>query len=306
MIELEKDLDIIAQLFDFEGFMSKKMNTQQVKRYFQMTAFLYRRFHSKQGAMHFPLYTGAGEKQHHEALHTQANYISQIIEKYKPSHITELGCGMGFNSLVLAKRYPRVLFKGLDPSLAHLRFARKEAQMIENLSYAPASWGESAFWSSPMDLLYAVESFCYASNLPQVMQQIAQKLSPEGHLLIFDAFTTDALKHGSASLRSAVRLSAAAFAVSAWHNIEEVIQEAEKQGLALITRQDLSTEAMPNLRRFQQDTRALFYKKWFRYLLKNRLIPEVWIGHLIGGLLGLHTIGSEAQGYYYLHFKKKS
>jgi SAM-dependent methyltransferase len=306
MNTLQEDLDLVTQLFDYEGFINKKMTSQQVKRYFQMTAFFYRQFHSKQGAMHFPLYLEGGADNHYDALHTQANYISSLIETHQLTRSLEIGCGMGFNSLLLAKKHPHTKFKGLDPALSHLRFARKKSKGIANLSYAPGDWHEPTYWTSPSDLMYAVESFCYITDLEKVLQSIAQNLDSSRHFVVFDAFCLPQLEESIPELKQAIQLSAAAFAVKAWWNVEEVIIKARKQGLKLVSKQDLSNEVMPNLLRFQKDTRALFQKKWFQYLLKNRLLPNIWIGHLIGGLLGAHTLGSKAQGYFYLHFQKEN
>ncbi len=303
---LIEDLEIIKRLIDYQSVVKKNYQAPQTKRYFQLTRFLYKYFHSKEGAMHFPLYPEGLTAEHAIALQTQANHIGELINQHALKNISEMGCGMGYNSFLLAQQFPEVSFKGYDISLASLRFARKQARKQNNLNYFPSAWQSPQHWNTPIDLLFAVESFCYAENLKQLFPTLSCKLNEEGHFVIFDAFNTSAIQTASPALQQAISLTAWAFALKAWHKVEEVESTAQQYGFVLRNKIDFSEAVMPNLLRFQRDMQALCRKKWFAKLAKSRLFPEVLLGHITGGLLGGHTLASEAQGYFYLHFQKKA
>lgn len=306
MKTLEDDLSIIKQLVDYQLVIKKNKQRPQTKKYFRLTRFFYRYFHSKEGAMHFPLYVEGLAQEHAVALQTQAHYIGELIRRYELKNVSEMGCGMGYNAFLLAQQFPDVRFKAYDISLSSLAFARKRIKAQSNLSYFPSAWQSPQHWNKPIDLMFAVESFCYAEDVAQVFAALSQKLNAGGHFVIFDAFNTAALQEASMDLEEAISLTAWAFALKAWHRVEEVEKTAQQYGFVLRSKIDFSEAVMPNLLRFQQDMQSLCRKKWFTALAQSQILPEVLLGHITGGLLGGHTLASKAQGYFYLHFQKEN
>ncbi|GAB4401599.1 MAG: hypothetical protein OHK0053_24510 [Microscillaceae bacterium] len=276
-------------------------------QYFGWTAWLYRLFHSREGAMHLPVYLPDGNGQHYEALQTQVRYLTPLLSKQTRLRVLEMGCGMGYNSHWLARHFPEHQFWGLDASLSHLRQARAMARYFRNLHFVPGNYHAPEAWPGPMHLIFAIESFCYVQDVEGVLAALAKNLSPGGHLVIFDAFAGTGFAHCSLREQQAQRLSALSFAVRDWWPVEIVKQKAAQQGLQLQAQTDYSAAVLPNLIRFQEDMRKTLgqYKPWFAWAYRRGVLPKAVFLHIMGGLLGAHTMASPAQRYYLLHWQKK-
>ena len=107
--KVEKYLEQIDRVFGIKNLLNKAIDTNLTKSYYEANAKYYRKLHSKNGAMHFPIFfkDGRCDRNHSEGLLQQAIFIQEYINKIKHLNnlkIVELESGQGFNSVFLAKK----------------------------------------------------------------------------------------------------------------------------------------------------------------------------------------------------------
>lgn len=67
----------------------------------------------------------------------EINSIASIIESKKCNSVADFGCGNGFSTIELAKRFPNILFYGFDYSIEMIKNAHllKEESKIKNIEF---------------------------------------------------------------------------------------------------------------------------------------------------------------------------
>jgi SAM-dependent methyltransferase len=303
---LHADLTLVQNLVDISSLLRQKVAKQNIKQYYRLTNFLYRRFHSHEGAMHFPLYLPNQAQNHFEGLTAQAQFVAAQCAEIQAHNVLEIGSGQGYNTLWLAKQNADSHFTGLDLMPFQARQAQHKARKsaLSNAQFIAGDFAKPPFSADSFELVFAVESFCYARRLAEVLTEVARILRKGGRLVIFDVFLHEGFENLPFEVQTATQLTGIGFAVARWYAWAELIAAAEQVGLFLLDSQNLSSAVRPNLLRFQTDMRRWLMNPWFRRLVRLHLIPKAILWHGITGLLAAHTVGDEAQGYFQIVFEK--
>lgn len=300
---LEKDLEKINKIIDIQKLAKENWQTQTIEKYYQKMDFLYRYFHSKEGAMHFPLYLPNGEKHHAEALTVQSNYIIEQAKKINAKKVMELGCGMGYNVRYIAEHLKEVESYGLDLSKKHLLFAEKKSKHLSNTHWIEGNLENPLV--KDFDILFAVESFCYTQNIENTLQNWYNITQKGGKAIIFDVFLPPTYQSAHKSYQIATQITAVGFAVKHWWEITHLQKKAEQIGWKVNRIDDISSSIQKNLSRFAKDaSRLLDYHFVTKLCYQMGILPSVWLKHCFTGILAAHTIGSEAQSYYQIELEK--
>ncbi|MCU0447955.1 MAG: methyltransferase domain-containing protein [Microscillaceae bacterium] len=304
-MDLQSDLKKIGQVLDLPKTLQQGVSPAEVTRYYQLTNYFYRRFHSREGAMHLPLYLPQRAQNHYEGLYEQANLIQDFIQNTDNQQVMEIGCGQGFNSIYLAKQNPQHQFVGLDLTALHIRQAQQKAQGLPNLTFRQGDFQKMDFAPHRFDLVFAIESFCYTRDISLIFKQLASVLKPQGKVIIFDVFTHPGFENLTADLQLAIHLNGIGFAVEKWWNIEELRQNAQIAGLEVLIAQNLASAIMPNLLSFQKGARRMFrYPQLTKLLLQLGVLPSALVKHAMSGVLAPYSIGEVAQGYFQIVLQK--
>lgn len=304
---IEEIFELLEKIIDIEKILANPQKLLHTQRYYYWTNYFYRRFHSKKGAMHFPLFLENGAKNHFEGLETQPNHIKNLIQTHQYTRIAEVGYGQGFNTNLLASQLPNAYFTGIDLLPKHQKQAQHHSQKLglQNTNFRVQDFEKPFVFSAKQEIFFAIESFCYAQSPQKVFENIAQNLKQGGKLVIFDMFCYENFEQLPAKTQQASQLSAIGYAVNHWKKINLVIEHAQKAGFSLKTNQDLTHAVRPNAIRFQKDAiNALQkYKFWFKYLYKMGILPTALLFHIIAGAIAPYAW--QAQGYFLLEFEKR-
>lgn len=260
-----------------------------VAPYYRQSGSAYRRAHSRDGCMHLAL--NPDGRFDPDGYFAQLHAVSAQIAAVGARRVLELGCGMGFNARFLSRAHPRVQLTGLDLMAAHIRFASRRAATLENLTLRQGDYAQAPppAETGVFDLVFAIETLCYARRPDAVAANIARWLKPGGRVVIFDGFRRPDFDTAPADVITAARLFEVTTAVTCgfWRT-EDWCGALERAGLRQMLTQDLTAQTLAGVRRLQHLALRLFLS-WKRHLLM-RLLPQHMLGNAVAGLLGPYMV----------------
>lgn len=109
--------------------------------------------------------------------------------KLQPQNILDLGCGTGFFTRELSKRYPDAKVTGADLAQGMIEYCAAQSQQEE---YVCADALRLPFESESFDFVFSNLTFQWIDELPQLFQELNRVLKPEG-LLLFTTLGPDTL-----------------------------------------------------------------------------------------------------------------
>lgn len=109
--------------------------------------------------------------------------------KLKPKRILDLGCGTGFFTRELSKRYPDAKVTGADLAQGMIDFCCSQSKQEE---YVCADALKLPFEASSFDFIFSNLTFQWVDELPQLFQELNRVLKPDG-LLLFTTLGPDTL-----------------------------------------------------------------------------------------------------------------
>jgi ubiquinone/menaquinone biosynthesis C-methylase UbiE len=238
-----------------------------------------------------------------EGYLTPAKEISSLINVNTTTDILELGCGKGFNSIFLAKRFPDIQFQGVDITHEHLLTANRKAQRIDNAVFSYGDFHHLEFRNGSFDIVYELESICHALDQKKVLQGVYDKLKQNGVFVLYEGFRMNDFEELSDEIKKAARLTEKSMAVNRSLEVGEWLKIATEIGFKIRVCENISEAIMPNLGKFQKLSRG-----YFKYPFLSRLflvfLPRDMIMNSIAGLLMPFTIRHRAQGYFKIILSK--
>lgn len=287
--------------------LGKELTTTHstVTDYYSKSAFYYKKFHSPEGAMHLPI-SFSNKDSHLYKLRYQADTVKQIIQENKYTSVLELGCGMGFNSRYLAENLPEVEFEAVDITVQNIEFASKKAEALKNVSFRYGDFDNLQIDPKKYDLIFAVETLCHSKGLKSLINAAADKLNPNGRIVIFDGYEKE--KGGELSdiaEKEAYKLLCWGFALDKFQQLEEITDESNYPHLEMEELTEFSENVLPNMIVFQNGSKnTLKYPLLLKLLLNLRIVPMALVKQLSAGLFGSYFIQSGFLGYYKVVLRK--
>jgi len=103
----------------------------------------------------------------------------------RPAAVLDAGCGKGYLSLYLAKRYPEAWVVGMDTSAEDIRTAQRmrRAARVENLSFLRGDL-QQPIGAGAYDLIVSSEVLEYVPDEAAALRQLFEALRPGGALLL--------------------------------------------------------------------------------------------------------------------------
>jgi len=299
---LHQQLKKINQIRSIDKIM-KDIDLDYTIDYYSKTNKFYRKYHSKEGSMHFAL--KMPENNYASSFEYQAQAIASYLDKTKPSKVVELGCGPGFNTRYIAQRHPLSSFSGIDLTPLHVQQAREEAKDLSNVSFSVGDF-EKANQEREADIVFSVETTCHAHDIANVFTHSYDSLKPGGKLIFIDAYLNDSFKTADKETQLAADLFAQGFAVKRAQHLSEVLEKAQKTGFEVSQVEDLTQYMIPNVKSVHDGCRIIYrVPPITKLLLSLKLLPNHMFRHSISGILGPHLFCNGYVGYYKLEFNKK-
>lgn len=302
--EMAKYCQRLYKIMNQASIQKEQVTSAVVNDYYKDSAFFYRRFHSKQGAMHLPIAAQKGSS-HEEKLRHQAQVVHQLLETNPYTNVLELGCGMGFNTIELAKQHPDCQFTGIDLTTSNIDYAKAQAKDLPQVTFQQGNFDKMEATAAAYDLIFAVETLCHSNDIIQLLKTISQLLKKGGRLVLFDGYVQQNATLKNETEQQAYRLLNWGFALEAFQPLASVLQVQEDGSLKLEHQINYSEQVLPNFLVFQEGAkRALRFPQLLKLLYRLRIVPLAFIQQLSAGLFGPVFLQNQYLGYYQLVFVK--
>jgi ubiquinone/menaquinone biosynthesis C-methylase UbiE len=295
--ELQRRVERLARAFDLKALEGHGESIEQIRRYYEDSRLGYRFVHSREGAMHMALNpAGTFDRTGYEGQ------VDLVEARFSTStaDVLELACGNGFNLAILASRNSTRDFLGIDLVESQVERANTALQPFANASAMVGDFQDLSLEDESQDLVFVIESFCHATDLPRAFSEVHRVLRPGGLFVVIDAWRTESYRTAPAFVQQTAANVELAMAVSHTLVLADWIEVAERHGFDAVEELDLSEQIKPNLARLAKGAdRFLSHQhmaSFARLVLPKSLIQNAVAGYLMPVTvdLGVHTYRLQA------------
>ncbi len=136
-------------------------------------------------------------KSYESAAFLQKEVASRLLERLelmniKPKQILDAGCGTGYCSRILNKRFSKAKTTGVDLAPGMIEYAKKQNSLFNKVDYQVADLEQLPFETNQFDLVFSNLTLQWLIASENVYQELNRVLKPGG-LLIFSSLGPDTL-----------------------------------------------------------------------------------------------------------------
>lgn len=280
---LHSKIDSMSKYINLDKFIEGKKNSlSQIRSYYRVNDYAYRRFHSHDGFMHFRISpTGHFTD---EDVYFQPDTVSRHIRR--GDVVMELGFGQGANLLYLARCHDDASFIGVD--LLPLR----DKELPPNVTTYEMDYSDlSRFADNSVDVAYAFETIVHNNDKEKIYREVARVLKPGGVMIVYDYALSDSLDTYDAHIQKAVALISKGAASAMIESADALNAHYTNSGLDIETMTDHTRATLPDLKRLER----MAFKVLRRRLLAKVmfwLLPKQFVSNIIVGYLGYDSANS--------------
>lgn len=283
-MEIEARLRFIGHYLDIDALLNRKTDNQAVEQYYRKSDYFYDKVHNRGGdSIHLGL--SDDDFYHKDDFLNQARFVAGLLDR--PSmQVLELGAGKLINTKFLAKQFPNHAFTALDLPDRHFLKNRVPG----NVTLKEGDYNDlSAFPEASFDLVFAVETLCYAESKKHVFGQIARVLKPGGKLVVFDGYNARPEEAMTESERRAAAVTWTAMCVTPRDQFSgDRIKDLKELSFTDVEMTDLTEKVRPTLRRLDRICGYFFMHPRFVKFARKHL-PYDAVMNSIAGWLMLYT-----------------
>lgn len=143
-------------------------------------------------SLHYGYYD-ADHRRHKTAVLNMNRVLAEQARVKQGDKILDAGCGVGGSCLWLAEHYD-VQCTGINISEYQLTKARKLAKkknLDSRIDYQVRSYLDTGFEDNTFDVVWGMESVCYAENKKEFLEEAYRILKPGGRIAVADGFLND-------------------------------------------------------------------------------------------------------------------
>jgi len=222
---------------------------EDISRYYDVSEVHYRKVWNlnKSRSLHYG-YWDESVKNFHEALLNINKVLAGLAEIKEGEKILDAGCGVGGSSLWLAKE-KNCQVTGISLNKRQIERANASAKafgLSGKLLFEQKDYTDTYYPSDTFDVVWAIESVCYAEDKTRFLKEAYRILKPGGRLIVADFFKIENLKSRDAEQ---VQQWAHGWAVNDFSTIEEFNLKLKEVRFENIKITDATKAIMPSAKK---------------------------------------------------------
>lgn len=202
---------------------------------------------NKSKSMHYG-YWDNNTKNLSEALYNINKIMSEKVGISSKMNVLDAGCGVGGSSIWLGSNLGCNVV-GISLSEKQVKSATKYADSIglsEKVAFAQKDYCNTDFPNESFDIVWAIESVCYAKEKIDFLSEAYRLLKPGGKVIVADFFE----KKGLAGVdKTQMGKMAYGWAINHFASIEDFSLNAKEAGFKNLDIENISTQISPSARR---------------------------------------------------------
>ena len=228
---------------------------EDISRYYDLSETHYRRIWKldKSRSLHYG-YWDESTKNFHEALLNINKILSETAGIKTGERVLDAGCGVGGSSVWLAKeRGCKVV--GISLNQGQINKATGfaiQAGLDDDVVFEQNDYNNTGYASGAFDIVWGIESICYADEKRKFLQEAHRLLKPGGRIILADFFKEKELDEKNARL---VTQWANGWAINDFSTKEEFEEGLISVGFTNIKMLDITPNIMPSAKKL--------YRSWF-------------------------------------------
>src|SRR4030095_3880222 len=220
-----------------------------IARYYDLSEVHYQKIWNldKSHSLHYG-YWDDTVKNFHEALLNINKVLAEMAEIKEEENILDAGCGVGGSSIWLAKE-KNCLVTGISLNENQINKANASAKIFgveENVRFERKDYSHTSYPGGSFDIVWAIESVCYADDKGDFLKEASRVLKPGGRLIIADFFKKKGLDHEESNK---VRKWAACWAINDFATTEEFDAKLKESCFREIVWEDATDAIFPSAKR---------------------------------------------------------
>jgi len=282
---LQESLSLIDDIFGIDQILTDH-EADIVVPYYKQSFIGYAEMYNRWQCMHVPLHNSGDTDE--QGYFRQAEAVAEHLTGAAGQRVLELGCGLGANTRHLAARFPDVDFIGIDLMAGHVKSANKSAHDLANASFRCASFEALPDDLGTFDVIFGVETLCYAADPDRMAARVASLLRPGGRVIVFDAHRKENFDSFPEDVVKATLLYEITTAVTRGFHTDGTWERAfTNAGLNIDVSDDITQNTLIGLTSLNRRALKAYTAKKWRIALK--VLPRYFARNTVAGLLGLYA-----------------
>jgi len=220
-----------------------------ISRYYDLSEIHYRRIWNldKSHSLHYG-YWDDSVRNFHEALLNINKVLAEIAEIRNGENVLDAGCGIGGSSIWLAKE-KNCRVTGISLNEKQIRKAiglAKTFSVTERILFEKKDYTKTLYPANSFDVVWAIESVCYADDKGDFLKEAFRVLKPAGRLIIADFFKKKDLNPEGTE---EVRQWAACWAINDFATKEEFDEKLKQTSFRDVAWMDVSGAIIPSAKK---------------------------------------------------------
>ncbi len=229
------------------------MNNDEIIRYYQNSQWMYRLFcyTPKTLGMHFGFWDEK-TKNRQEAILNQNREIIRVGKIRADMRILDAGCGVGGTAFYIAQTTGASVW-GISLDAKQIQLAKQYAQkqhVIPLTHFSTQDYTHTNFPDNFFDVVYGIESICYASPKTTFLKETYRILKPEGLVIIHDGYLTHLPK--TPQERRILKNFTWAFVLPPMTTNDHMLHDMSKAGFVHNTSINMLKKVLPSVRYFRR------------------------------------------------------